>query len=189
MATPWTTVTGPNADSMREEGIWRTLQANNIKTALKIWGIIDLVTTIVIIIFWLFDATPLLPPGILEYAVIYNILHVGSGALALVASGSRSDAVFALEAVYSVVELILDAWAIITLILWFIGCLTGSPITFFTNCVIDALTRFVIMILAIILFFCTVFIFAKSLEMVTYLNNSRRQNRIARDQEKSYKAQ
>jgi len=190
MATPWNVPTGPNADQIRDDGLWRTLQANSIKTALRIAGVIDIVTTLALIVFWLFDRTPFIPPAVLEYAIIYNILHVGSGVLALIASGSRVDAIFAIVVVYCVPVLVLDLWAVITLIIWFIGCLVGSPVTFFTNCVLDALTRFVILVLALILFLVAIWIFAKALEMVRYLAYQRRANGIQRVQDnKGYKAQ
>jgi hypothetical protein len=174
----------PDDPVMREEAIWRDMRALAAKVTIKICGFLDIIITLVLVVFWILDATPFLPPAVLEYAVIYQIpTHVFSGALAIVVSGQRSKELISFEALYSLVTLVLDLWGVITLLIWFIGCLTGSPVTFVADCVLSVLTRFTIMILVFILFVITAVVFWKTLVLLQFTRYMGTSSSIARKQQ------
>lgn len=179
--------TPEDVEYMREEAVWRTLSANSIKTTLRILGAIDIIVTIVLLFFLAFGFIPFLPPGALEYAFIYHFPHVAWGVLVLVASGSQSFELFGVVGLVGVVVVALDAWALIVLIVWFVGCVTGAPITFVTNCVLNFLTRFSVFAAAIALLIFSTVVFAKTLQMIKYVRDTRAANELARVQDRERK--
>jgi hypothetical protein len=163
-----------------EDAQWRTVKANTYKSGLRTWGgICGLVVVIVwavvlIVLAILGTGFPFFPAAVLDYGWAFHLLNIFMVVLCFVAAATRSVPVISLLALSTALFIfVLNTWTLAAnFIPWLVGCISGHPVTFFADCVLDSLYMVLLTLIAFLFWLISLYVWVTAFGLINYLRGS-----------------
>ena len=164
--------------ALTEEAVRSSHSMNAVKARLRmnaIWDIIFFAIGIVVFLY-LTKRVPFFPPSLLEYGLLYHMPHAGWFLLQLAASGSISEQLFGITGFVGIFVIILDMWALVTTLIWFVSCILGNGIAAVNTCGVGALYNITLLVLCIALVWFSYGSTSYAFDAIRYLRRHYPQN-------------
>ena len=166
------------------EAVWRNVFVTEAKTRIQFVGWLDLIFTAFLIgLFFVARvfgaALDFFPAGFFSYGLLIHIPHAIWWIIPIAVGASRSIELVAFLAVGAFILLLLDVWAVVIFIRWFIGCIRGDPLSSLPNCIMDPLFQFPLLVISIAYVVIDFVILITAISLYRYLRTYDERNTLA----------